>query len=182
MTELKNDRMPKALTDGISRGDCHSVIPSFVNSVILLSLLACHPTTPRPYFAPVTGAQSAEIELRVPVATQLIADLLTADSFPVSRIETRDGFLETAWFDTATGQPTRRRRLGGDVVQVRAWIDPTRAGHSQFTIETVIRPLADPSVSDRELDQQAPPDHPTAKRVKAICDQLVKQYGDTTST
>ncbi len=159
----------------------HSATRPLGHSAILLVLLACHTTTPRPYFAPVTGAQTAEIELRVPAATKLIADLLTADSMPVSRIETRDGFLETAWFDTATGKPTRKRRLGAGVVQVRAWIDPTRPGHSQFTIETVIRPLADPSVSDRELDQQAPPGHPTAKRVRAICDTLVKQYGDTSS-
>jgi hypothetical protein len=173
--------MTGALGERPSRLDRRSLIRSFPNSLILLSLLGCHTTTPRPFFGPVTGAETAEIELRVPAATRALADLLAADSIEVGRLEPRDGYLETPWFDTTTGRQTHHRRLGPGVVQIRAWFDPTRAGHCQMTIETVIRPFADPSVAPRDLDQQAPADHPTAKRVKTIFDAMVRQYGDSTS-
>jgi hypothetical protein len=43
-------------------------------------------------------------------------------------------------------------------------------------VETVFRPLADPSLSSRELDRQVPPDHPIAKRITEILTQLAKLY------
>ncbi len=145
-------------------------------------LLACHATTTRPTFGPVTGASRTEVELKVPVATRLLADRLIADSIPVTRVEPRDGFLETPWFDTASGRPTTRRRLGPGVVRLRAWVDPTQVGHSQLTVETLFRPLADPSLPERELDRQVPPTHPTASKVKNVLERLTREYGDSTAT
>lgn len=141
---------------------------------------ACQPETSRPFYAPVTGAAMTQVDLPVPEATTLVAERLKADSIPVARVEPKDGFFETPWFDTATGQPTRARRLGPGVVQVRGWVDPTKIGHSNITIETLYRPLADPSLPDRELDRQVPPDHPTRKRVDALIQVLTKEHGDTT--
>ncbi|MGH7703810.1 MAG: hypothetical protein ACREMO_11995 [Gemmatimonadales bacterium] len=145
-------------------------------------LFACHATTTRPTFGPVTGAPQTEIELKVPAATRLLADRLIADSIPVTRIEPRDGFLETPWFDTASGRPTGRRRLGPGVVRLRAWVDPTQPGHSQLTVETLFRPLADPSLPERELDRQVSPTHPTASKVKDVLESLTREYGDSTAS
>jgi hypothetical protein len=44
-------------------------------------------------------------------------------------------------------------------------------------VETIYRPVADPSVPDRELDRQVPRDHPVAIKVRAALQNLVKQYG-----
>jgi hypothetical protein len=55
-------------------------------------------------------------------------------------------------------------------------VDFTRQGHSKLTVETVYRPLADASLSQRELDRQVPPDHPTGKRVAEIVTELTKLY------
>jgi hypothetical protein len=88
----------------------------------------------------------------------------------------QDGFLETAWFNTRTKQPTQARRLGADVVQIRAWVDPTRQGHSRLTVETIYRPLADASLPTRELDRQVPGDHPIGKRVTEIVNELARLY------
>jgi hypothetical protein len=144
--------------------------------LIALAVGACKPVTARPYFPPVTGAAQAEIELEVKNATGALADVLRSDSLPVTRVVPIDGYIETAWFEAGTKRPTRARRLGPSVVQVRAWIDPTRPGHSRLTVETVYRPLADPSLSPRELDRQVPVDHQIGKRMAEIVVELAKLY------
>lgn len=143
-------------------------------------LLGCRPTTPRPYYPPVTGAPAGEIELDVVPATDALADVLRSDSFPVTRVERRDGYIETAWFDAATKAPVTGRVLGPDVVQIRAWVNPAKLHTSRVTIETTYRPLADPSLTPRELDRQVPPDHPVGKRVLEIVTELAKLYAGTT--
>jgi hypothetical protein len=145
---------------------------------VLLAVLAlsCKPYSPRPFYPPVTGAPVGEINLTVPVATSALADVFRGDSFPLRRVELGDGYIETDWFEAGTKQPTRARRLGPGIIQVRAWVDPAKTGSSRMTVETVFRPLADPSLPDRALDRQVPADHPTAKRVAEIVGELVKLY------
>lgn len=143
---------------------------------IALALSACSPATTRPYFPPVTGVAQAEVELDVKGATGALADVLRSDTLPVTKVVVRDGYIETAWFDVHTKHPTSARRLGPGVVQVRAWVDPTRSGHSKLTVETVYRPLADPSLSPRDLDRQVPADHPVGKRMEAIVTELANLY------
>jgi len=151
---------------------------SSASTAVLLVILTagCKPYTPRPYFPPVTGAAQAEVFLDVPTATTILSEILDTDSLPVTRIEKRDGYIETAWFNATTKVPTRARRLGPDVVRVRAWVDPSRRGHSSITVETVYRPLADPSLDPRDLDVQVPTDHVIGKRMTEIVTELAKLY------
>lgn len=144
--------------------------------VLVLLALACQPVTARPYYPPVTGAAQAEIRLEPRNATAALAEVLQSDSLPVARVVVRDGYLETAWFRAESKQVVRGRRLGPDVVQIRAWVDPTRSGYSRLTVETVYRPLADASLSPRDLDRQVPADHPVGKRVTEIVTELAKLY------
>ncbi len=143
---------------------------------VALSTPACSPATTRPYYPPVTGAVQAEVELEVKGATGALADVLRSDSLPVTKVVVRDGYIETAWFDAATRRATSARRLGPEVVQVRAWVDPTSSGHSRLTVETVFRPVADASRSPRDLDRQVPIDHPVGKRMEEIVTELAKLY------
>ena len=143
---------------------------------LLTVALACKPATTRPFFPPVTGAAQAEIELETRNATAALADVLRSDSLPLTRVEPRDGYLETEWFSVATRRPTGARPLGPGVVQVRAWVDPTRLGHSRLTVETVYRPLADPSLPARALDRQVPVDHPIGMRMTEIVTELARLY------
>jgi hypothetical protein len=144
----------------------------------MVSLLACQAATTRPTFGPVTGAQTVVLEVEVSRATSLDATGLRADSFPLTVVEPRDGFLETPWFDSATSRPTSRRPLGQDIVRVRAWVDPEKPGHSRVTVETLFRDIADPSLPQRELDREVPPHHPASLRVRAVLDSLRKRYGE----
>jgi hypothetical protein len=139
--------------------------------------VGCQPVTTRPPFPPVPEAASTEIRLSPSEATRLLAEALKADSIPPARVELRDTWLETGWFAASTGLPVRHRATGPDVVRVRAWADPTHPGNSKVVVETVYRPLADPSLPQRELDRQVPRNHPVAIKVRATLQDLVKRYG-----
>ncbi len=144
----------------------------------LLLGAACYPTTTRPPFVSLPSATVVEWELSVREATQELALALDADSIPVRRTESADGWLETGWFDAATLRPTTRRPIGVDIVRLRAWADPSRPNHSSITVETVYRPLDDPSRDDHSLDRVVPPNHPVAIRVGMLLDRLTKKFGD----
>jgi hypothetical protein len=138
---------------------------------------ACQPTTARPSFTPLPEAAGSELRLRVREATQTLAQALRADTIPIRRIELRDGYLESPWFDARNGRPTSRRPSGPGVVRVRAWVDPARPGSSQLTIETLYRPMVDPSLPARELERQVARDHRVSRKVEAVLVRLVQRYG-----
>jgi hypothetical protein len=143
----------------------------------LMLLLGCFPTTTRPSFLPQPSAVIAEVDLLVPQATRALALALDADSIPVRRTEPKDGWLESDWFDAKTLKPTAQRRVGLDVVKIRAWVDPSRPNHSNITVETIYRPMTDPSRPDRELEKQVPSTHPIAGRMVAVTLKLAMMYG-----
>lgn len=148
----------------------------FPASPLLALLLSCNPATTRPDFGPVPDAAEAEVDLPMADATKALAEALVEDSIPVTRTELRDGYVETGWFEAATGQPTSRRPLGPEVVRVRGWVDPIQTGQTKIRIETVIRPMADPSLPERELDRGAPKENPAALRVQRTAERLTKRY------
>ncbi len=143
----------------------------------LAALVACQPATTRPPFPPVPQAAVTEMRLSPGEATRLLAAALQADSIPATRVYLRDSWLETGWFDPASGRPTAARPIGDDVVRVRAWAEPTHPGNSKVTVETTYHPAADASVPERELDRQVPRDHAVAIKVRAVLQELVKRYG-----
>jgi len=143
----------------------------------LVTAAACQPNTTRPPFQPVPEAATTEVRLPPADAAKLIAEQLRSDSVPANRFSLRDAWLETEWFDAATGKKAKHRPVGPGIVRVRGWADPTRPGSSKLTIETVYRPLADPSLPQRELDKQVPRNHPVAIKVRAALQSLVKSYG-----
>lgn len=141
-------------------------------------LAACYPTTTRPAFLPLPSANVVEWDLSVREATRELALALDADSIPVRRTETKDGWLETGWFDAATLQSTSRRPVGEGVVRVRAWADPSRPNHSNVTIETVYRPFDDPSRDERSLERVVRSNHPVAIRIGVMLNRLSLKYGE----
>jgi hypothetical protein len=46
-----------------------------------------------------------------------------------------------------------------------------------LTVETLYRPLADPSLPERELERQVPRVHPTAVKVERVLEALLKRHG-----
>lgn len=147
-------------------------------ATLAVVLAACNPNTTRPPFGPLPEAIELELELPVAMAVQVVAEALRADSIPATLVRTRDGYLETPWFRSRDGAATTARPLGVEVVRVRGWATPGRAGHTDLQLEAVYRPLADPSRPPRDLDQLVPAEHPVALRLRGTVAKLVTQYGD----
>jgi hypothetical protein len=145
-------------------------------------LAACQPNTTRPPFTPMPEAAATEIRLVPREAIAKLGEALAADSLPPARVQVRDAYIETAWLDSATGQPTARRPVGTGVVKIRAWAYPGRPGNSLLIVESLYRPLADPSLPERELERQVPREHPAALKVERILEALLERYGGPPQT
>lgn len=143
-----------------------------ITFVALLLGAACYPATTRPDVTPMPDAARVEVELFVPQATRALALALDADSIPVRRTEPDDGWLESEWMDAVSLQPVTGRPLGIGTVKVRAFVEPGQPNHSVIIVETVYRPVADPSRPERDLERQVPAGHPVAARVAKILDAL----------
>jgi len=142
----------------------------------LLALAACQPATTRPAFGPLPAAPDVAVDLDVPTATRLLAEALKSDSIPVSRVEARDGYLETGWFDARTGLPSEARPLGDSLVRVRGWVNAYGEERASLRVESAVRPLANPALPPRQLDQQAPDSNPAAVRVARVLEAMGRRY------
>jgi hypothetical protein len=142
-----------------------------------VALPACNPTTTRPDVTPIPEARSIEVRLSRQGAISKLHQALLADSFPIAQVNTQDAWLETPWFDALTLRPTGAQRLGPDVVKLRGWADPARPGNSLLVVELVYRPLADPSVPQRELDRPVPATDSIYTRVGTILRGIKNEIG-----
>jgi hypothetical protein len=104
-------------------------------------------------------------------ATRNLAAALEADSLPPAasdpRCLHRDRLARLRHRAAHGAAPDRHRRGEG------AWADPGRPGNSLLIVETLYRPLADPSLPERELEHQVPRDHPTALKVERILEAML---------
>lgn len=144
-------------------------------------LLACGPGTTRPSFNPLPATPSVELGLVREDAIGKVADALRDDSIPIARLEKRDAWLETPWFDPATNRAESKEAAGYIPVRIRVWAEPGKPLHSEVIIEAVYRPVADPSLPARATERILPHDHPFAARLDSIVKDLVKTYGDATT-
>jgi len=146
-------------------------------TVSALAVVGCDPTTTRPDVTPIQEARTIEVRLSRQGAITRLHQALLADSFPIAHVNTQDAWLETPWFDALTLQPTPAQRLGPDVVKLRGWAEPSRPGNSLIVVELVYRPLADPSVPQRELDRAVPPTDSIYTRVGTLLKLLDDEIG-----
>jgi hypothetical protein len=146
--------------------------------LLLAAVLSCRATTARPYYLPLPAASIGEVELEIPEATRALAEALAIDSIALRVIKERDGFIDSGWLDAATLEYTKARPLGGDVVRVRAWVNPAKQFWSELVVEASYRPTADPSRPERELDAPLPEDHPLQRRIVGVLRRLIERYGD----
>ncbi len=137
-----------------------------------LAVMACDPAFTRPRLTPSPQSLSAEVSGDIAGVTTRVAQALEAEGIPAARVEPRDGWLRTAWLDTAGFRPVSAPGPGLDAVRVRAWIDPGSYGASRITLEGVFRPVADPSLPERELERALPPGHPAAVRMRRALERV----------
>jgi len=109
--------------------------------------------------------------------------VVAAESLRVERTNVRDGYLETAWYDTRTG----RSHPGlGDVpnlganVKLRFWADPYVPGQTRLVVEAVYRPRYDPSRVERDMEVIVPKDHAGWAIAQTLIEKLKQRFGTPT--
>jgi hypothetical protein len=106
--------------------------------------------------------------------------LLPAESLEVARFNVRDGYLETAWYDTGTHRSLPRDAVVAGLaatVRIRCWADPYVPGQTRLTVEPVHRPRADPSRAARDLEVILSPEAEGYKIAQRVVDKLKERFG-----
>jgi len=154
-------------------------VPTSAFRVCLL-LAACTPVTTRPDFKPDPRALVVVLNARPERVTLELETLLPAESLEVERVNLRDGYVESSWYD-----PTRRRSYHHErdvadlpaTVKIRCWADPWVPGQTRLTVEPVYRPRVDPSRPERDLEVIAPPEHAGYKVAQDLIEKAKQKLG-----
>lgn len=145
-----------------------------------LCLAACTPVTTRPDFRPDPRALVVTLNARPERVTVGVDSVVTAESLVVDRFNVRDGYLETAWYDTKARRTRRRDRDVTDLaatVKLRFWADPWVPGQTRLTVEPVYRPRADPSRTERDVEVILSKDDEGYKIAQRLVDKLKERFG-----
>ncbi len=158
-------------------------------SAVATAAFGCRATTGRPHFDPFPEAEHVEIgfgaidrNATVMQITDTVLAYLQADSITFTRVRRFDGYLESAWLDAETLQPTDRRPLGSNTIRVRVWVDPTMPGYGRVEAETIYNVMADPSRPFRELERPVDPAHAVNRRIGDVLKRLGTLYGAPTDS
>ncbi len=145
----------------------------------LLLLAACTPATTRPPFPPYPQALSLVLNARPERIIPEIAALVAAEGMRVEWASPRDGFLETAWYDTAARHAVARDEVANlaATVKLRCWADPYVPGQTRLTVEPVYRPLYDPSRTERDLELVVPLGHEGRRIAERLVGALKEKFG-----
>src|SRR3989442_383046 len=82
---------------------------SAIRNVVLL-LAACTPVTTRPDFRPDPRALVVILDARPERITAALDSLVPAESLEVAHSSVRDGYVETAWYDTQAHRSRHHER------------------------------------------------------------------------
>jgi len=153
--------------------------PHFALRICLL-LAACTPITTRPDFRPDPRALVVTLDARPERITAALDSLVPAESLEVAHVNVRDGYVETAWYDTQAHRTRHHEREITNLaatVKIRFWADPWVPGQTRLTVEPVYRPRYDPSRPERDLEVIAPKEHEGNKIAQRFVDKLKEKFG-----
>ena len=151
-------------------------------SAIAVLAVSCSPVTTRPPFQPLPEALVATVNAPPARTAAAAAEWLAAEGLTVIHSSTRDGYVETAWYDTHV---KASHGGSGDVpdlaatVKLRCWADPDVPGRTRLTVEPVYRPRYDPSRTERDLEAAVPVSHDGHHIAQRLLDALKQKYGGT---
>ena len=147
---------------------------------ICLLLGSCTPVTTRPPFFPDPRALVVILDARPDRVTAGIDSLVPAESLEIAHSNRRDGFVETAWYDTQARRTRHHEREIanlGHTVKIRFWADPWVPGQTRLTVEAVYRPRYDPSREERDLEVMVDMDDEGYKLEQQFVEGLKKRFG-----
>jgi hypothetical protein len=148
--------------------------PAFVFVfAIAIACGACGAGGVRPTFPPFPQAIIDTIAGEPEEIVGHLAELLLDEGVELRWIRTREGYVETKWFDSATGEIGGGRSLNTEgVVRLRFWTDIVMEHQSVVVGEAVRRRVVDPSLPVRETEIHVPPEHPGHDMLQRIFDSL----------
>src|SRR5437879_13880741 len=91
---------------------------------LLVLVAACTPITTRPDFRPAPSALVVTLDARPERVTAALDSLVPAESLEVAHSNVRDGYVETAWYDTQAHRSRHHERDITDLgatVKIRFW-------------------------------------------------------------
>jgi hypothetical protein len=144
------------------------------------ALAACSPVTTRPAFQPLPEALVTTLDAPPARVAAAAAVWLAGEGLTIAHTSSRDGYVETAWYDTRT---KATHGGAGDVpdlaatVKLRCWADPDVPGHTRLSVEPVYRPRYDPSRTERDLEIVVPASHEGHTIAQRLLDALKQKYG-----
>lgn len=147
---------------------------------VCLTVAACTPITTRPDFRPDPRAPTVTLNARPEPVTVGIDSLVRVESLEVAHANVRDGYVETAWYDTKAHRSAHYEREIHDpeaTVKIRFWADPWVPGQTRLTVEPVYRPRLDPSRRARDLEVILSKEHEGYKIAQEIVEKLKKRFG-----
>ena len=147
---------------------------------ILVLLAACTPITTRPAFRPDPRALTVVLDARPERVTTALDSLVAAESLEVARANVRDGYVETAWYDTRAHRIRHHEREITNLaatLKIRFWADPWVPGQTRLTTEPVYRPRYDPSRPERDLEVIASEEHEGYKIAQRLVEKLKQKFG-----
>jgi len=152
---------------------------SAIRNIVLL-FAACTPITTRPDFRPDPRALVVILDARPERVTAALDSLVPVESLEVARANVRDGYVETAWYDTHARRTRHHEREIAHLaatVKIRFWADPWVPGQTRLTVEPVYRPRYDPSRPERGLEVVASQEHEGYKIAQRFVDKLKERFG-----
>src|SRR5438046_10664874 len=154
-------------------------VPTSAFRVCLL-VAACTPVTTRPDFRPDPGALVVTLDARPERITAALDSLVPAESLEIAHANVRDGYVETAWYETQAHRSRHHEReitnLGA-TVKIRFWADPWVPGQTRLTVEPGSPPRSDPARDERELEVIVPKEHEGYKIAQRCVDKLQARFG-----
>ncbi|HEX2648088.1 MAG TPA: hypothetical protein VHO95_12745, partial [Candidatus Dormibacteraeota bacterium] len=134
------------------------LLPLTTSCIVLSWLSGTLPTpvTTRPDFKPDPRAPVVLLDARPERVTLELQALVPAESLDVARLNVRDGYVETLWYDPVRHRSYPHERDIADLqttVKIRCWADPWVPGQTRLTVEPVYRPRLDASRTERDLEE-----------------------------
>ncbi len=169
-----------------SRARSRAATPAIVLRVprsafpLCLVVAACTPITTRPDLRPVPRALTVVLDARPERVTAVLDSLVAAESLEVAHANVRDGYVETAWYDTQAHRTRHHEREITNLaatLKIRFWADPWVPGQTRLTTEPVYRPRYDPSRPERDLEVIASKEHEGYKIAQRLVDKLKQKFG-----
>lgn len=149
----------------------HSV--SAAAFAMVLVCVACGAGGVRPTFRPFPEALIDTVTGEPEAIVDRLAELIRAEGIELRWVRIREGYVETKWFDSATGETGGGRSLNTyAVIRLRFWTDLTMEHQSVVVAEAVNRRVVDPSLPERETERHVARDHVGYEILRRILDAL----------